>query len=366
VQALLPDTSLVRVDALAQATARMAAAGITWAQDAWVEADTADAWIAAARAGRLRLRADLAWRCDPGRSAADNVTDALHLRESLAASDVGGVLSANAVKFFADGVIEGGTGALLEPYCDCAAMHGSDRGLPVWEPRALAEAVSAALSAGFAPHIHAIGDAAVRMALDAIEVGLRKHGAPSFGARPVIAHTQLVAPADLTRFAALGVVANFEPLWACLDPSQTELTAPRLGRERAAQQYRIATLLRSGAAVSFGSDWPVSSFDPRSGIRTAVTRTYPGEPVWMPEERVGLGAAVAAYTAGTAYQAGTNSVRGQIAPGFDADLAWVTDPYGVGRGGGVLPPGAEAAGEESALLGDVRGTWCAGERSFHA
>jgi len=365
VAALLPDTAPVRVDAVARATAVLAAAGITWVQDAWVEAETADAWITAAAADRLKVRADLAWRFDPAIPAAANVAAAVDLRARLDAAGTGERLTARTVKFFADGVIEGGTGALLEPYCDCAAMHGADRGLPVWETGALAEAVTAAMRAGFAPHIHAIGDAAVRMALDAIEAA--RHGPPPTpgAARPVIAHTQLVDDVDIPRFAALGVVANFEPLWACLDASQTELTAPRLGPERAARQYRIATLLRSGAAVSFGSDWPVSSYDPRAGIRTAVTRIHAGQPAWTPAERIGLGTAVAAYTSGTAYQAGTETVRGQISPGFDADLVWLTDPHGVGGSGGVLGPGVPEASEEYALLGEVRGTWCAGERTHH-
>jgi predicted amidohydrolase YtcJ len=88
----------------------------------------------------------------------------------------------------------------------------------------------------------------------------------------VIAHTQLVHPDDRPRFAALGVVANFEPLWAQHDDAMVDLTFPRLGPERSALQYPIGTLLRSGAPVSFGSDWPVSSHRPLDGLATAVTR----------------------------------------------------------------------------------------------
>jgi predicted amidohydrolase YtcJ len=91
----------------------------------------------------------------------------------------------------------------------------------------------------------------------------------------VIARTQLVHPDDLPRFARLGVVANFEPLWAQLDPLMVDLTIPRLGPERAARQDPIGSLARSGARISFGSDWPVSSLNPMEGLAVAVTRQTP-------------------------------------------------------------------------------------------
>ena len=210
------------------------------------------------------------------------------------------LLSARTVKFFADGVIEAGTGYLLEPYED--TPHSC--GLPNWSPEGLKEAVRIFDADGFQIHIHAIGDGGVRMALDAIEHAALLNGPRD--RRPVIAHTQLVHPEDRPRFGALGVIANFEPLWACLDPSQIELTLPRLGPERSALQYPIATLARLGATVSFGSDWPVSSHRPLDGLAVAVTRlNAKGEPVdgWVPEERVSILQAIEAYTAGSAFQA---------------------------------------------------------------
>ncbi len=141
--------------------------------------------------------------------------------------------------------------------------------------------------------------------------------------RPVIAHTQLVHPEDRARFGALGVIANFEPLWACLDASQTELTLPRLGPERSALQYPIATLARLGATVSFGSDWPVSSHRPLDGLAVAVTRqNQRGEPLdgWLPDERVPMLQAIHAYSAGSAYQAFDDDA-GSLTIGARADLA---------------------------------------------
>jgi hypothetical protein len=118
-----------------------------------------------------------------------------------------------------------------------------------------------------------------------------------------VAHLQLIDPADLPRFAALGVIANLEPLWAQPDPLMTELTLLRVGAARGAQHYQIRSLLRSGAAVSFGSDWPVTAYQPLAGVATAVTRQTPGgypDSGWLPAERVTATEALAAYSAGVA------------------------------------------------------------------
>jgi predicted amidohydrolase YtcJ len=140
-------------------------------------------------------------------------------------------------------VIEAGTAALLEPYLDAPGS----RGIPNWPREELAEAVAAFDADGFGVHLHAIGDGGVRAALDAIEHAAAVNG--PCDRRPVIAHTQLVHPDDLPRFARLGVVANFEPLWARLDPLMMELTIPRLGPERAARQYPIGSLAGRRAGV---------------------------------------------------------------------------------------------------------------------
>ncbi|MEZ5250177.1 MAG: amidohydrolase family protein [Ilumatobacteraceae bacterium] len=225
-------------------------------------------------------------------------------------------MSANTVKFFADGVIEAGTGFLVEPYED--APHSC--GLPNWAPAELNEAVAAVDADGFQIHIHAIGDGGVRMALDAIEHAIRRNGPAD--RRPVIAHTQLVHPDDRHRFATSGVIANFEPLWAQLDPVMLELTIPRLGAARSALQYPIGSLVAAGARISFGSDWPVTTVDPLDGLGVAVSRqTADGRPVegWCPRERVPMLTAIAAYTAGSAHQAFDDD-RTSLGVGAPADL----------------------------------------------
>jgi predicted amidohydrolase YtcJ len=309
--------------------ARMASAGIVWGQDAWTAPERLGSYQRVADAGRLTADLDLAFKVevDTWREQLPAFLDARAEasdagRRRLADGVPGGRLTATTVKFFVDGVIEGGTGLLTEPYCAFGDQHhGHDHGIANWELDELVEAAAAMDAAGFQLHLHAIGDAAVRRALDAFEaVGTRNGPADR---RPVVAHTHLVHPDDLPRFRALGAIANFEPLWAQPNEIMTELTEPRLGAVRSGWQYPIGTLVRGGARVSFGSDWPVSSHRPLDGLAVAVTRQRPDEPdgpVFLPDERLGLDAALEAYTAGTAYQARDEGVAGTVEVGRRADL----------------------------------------------
>ncbi|WP_169078012.1 amidohydrolase [Microcella alkalica] len=328
VAGVIPDHPVeARVRALTRAGRYFLERGVTWVQDAWVEPADVDAYLEAVAADALPVRTNLAFYADP-RRLHEQLPEFVAARARVVAAR-SPLLSARTVKFFADGVIEGGTGALLEPYC--ATLH--DHGLSVWGAERLAEAVQAVDAAGFQVHIHAIGDRAVREALDAIEHAARVNGARD--RRPVIAHAQLVDPVDLARFAPLGVIPVMQPLWAQLDASMTELTMPRLGPERSAQQYRLRTLLQSGARLAFGSDWPVSSGDPREGIAVAATRQTPeGDPAegWMPDEILPVELALAAYSAGVAHQAFADGEGGWggIRPGASADLVWfASDPRRV-------------------------------------
>ncbi len=347
VQRLVPpagaEQKLAGLDA---ATAMLAAAGVTWVQEAALEHEEVHTYLEAARAGLLSVRVNIALRADPG-TWPDQLPDFVHARDA-AAADGGDVVSARTVKFFADGIIEAGTAALLAPYDD--APHSC--GLPVWSPAELAEAVTAFDAAGFQVHIHAIGDAGVRAALDAVERAAAVNGPRD--RRAVVAHAHLVDPADVPRFAALGVVANFEPLWACLEPGMVRLAIPRIGADRARLQYPMRSVADRGARLSMGSDWPVSSMVPLEGLAVAVTRQTPdGRPAggWTPHERLGPVEALAAYSAGVAYQAFEEDRWGVIAPGRRADLvALEHDPLAV-----------------DPLRWDslaVTGTWLGGLRTF--
>ncbi|WP_369220636.1 amidohydrolase [Streptomyces sp. R39] len=334
------------VDALREAASLFAAAGVTWVQDALVLPQHADAWITAATTGPgLPVRADLCFLLEPD-DWRGRITRFVADRERVE-SAAPGLVTARSVKFFADGVLEAGTASLLEPYTDCPHSHG----MATWAPAELAQAVTAVDALGFRPHIHAIGDGAVRAALDAVEAADRVNGPRD--RRPVIAHAELIEAADLPRFRSLGVIANLQPLWSQCDALMTELILPRIGPERGARQYQTASLLTSGAHVAFGSDWPVTAHEPLRGIATAVTRQTPeGTPEggWLPAERISSATALSAYSAGSAHQAFQEKEWGVLRPGMRADLVHLAaDPV-------TTPPAALAHLP-------VLGTWLAGRRT---
>ncbi|MDQ1603089.1 MAG: hypothetical protein QOE01_934 [Actinomycetota bacterium] len=334
-------------EGLARSTRLLAAAGITWVQDAAVQVEDAAVYPAVAEGGDLPVRLNLALRAEPGQWPRQR-REFLEARALVESGPAAGQVSARTVKFFADGIVEVRSAAMIDPYTD--APHTC--GLPVWDPRELAEAVAAVDADGFQVHIHAIGDAGVRAALDAVAHASAVNGPRD--RRPVLAHVQLVDRADLPRFAQLGVIANFEPLWAQLDAAQTEQTLPLIGDERGRLQYPMGDLLTRGGVLSMGSDWPVSSYRPLEGLAVAVTRqTEDGEPAggWLPEQRLPAAAALSAYTLGTAYQAFEDHLWGTVSPGKRADLVWLSrDPYAV------------PAPEWPAI--EVRGTWLGGVRTF--
>ncbi|MFB1295651.1 amidohydrolase [Mycobacterium sp. pW049] len=308
-----------RIDALGTAADYYLAHGVTWVQDAWVEPADVATYVEAARRDVLRMRFNLALYADP-RHFDSQITEFAAQRRLV--EEVGNpLLTAQTVKFFADGVVENETGALLQPYCTGLHEHS---GMQNWEGDSLAEAARRVDELGLQIHIHAIGDAAVRQALDAIEYVVVQN--PARDRRPVIAHCQLVDDADLARFADLGVIPNMQPLWAQLDALMTVLTIPRLGAERADRQYPINTLDTSGAPLSFGSDWPVSSGAPLDGIAVATSRrTADGSPEggWTPHEVLPIERALSAYTSGVANQAFAEHVWGNLAPGASADMVWL-------------------------------------------
>jgi predicted amidohydrolase YtcJ len=348
----------------AEGLRRMTAAGLVFGQDAWTQPERLTSYERIADAGGLSADIDLAFKVEPDRWR-EQLRDFIAARAQAEAGRVrrtrdgipGGRLSATTVKFFVDGVIEGGTAHLLEPYePGWGAGHvdpgcGHDHGIANWAHQDFVEAAAACDAAGFQLHCHAIGDGAIRRTLDVIEAVAARNGPRD--RRATIAHTHLVHPDDVPRFATLGVIANLEPLWAQRNTIMTELTEPRLGPERSGWQYPIRSLLDAGAPVSFGSDWPVSSHEPLRGIAVAVHRqTADGRPPdgWLPHERIDLDAAVHAYTVGTAFQAGDEADRGRLEVGQRADLVALEADLATTPASDI----AEVA---------VSGTWRAGTRT---
>ena len=242
---------------------------------------THDAYRSLAGSGELLGRAVGALWWDRRRGL-DQVEELLEMR-----SEPEGSYQPLTVKLMLDGVIENGTTSLLEPYMDGA---GNNRGIDFIAPQELNQIVVRLDSLGFSCHFHAIGDAAVRHALNAVEVALGRNGRT--GNRHHIAHIQVVHPDDIPRFKALGVAANAQALWAADGGYQTVLTKPVIGPERSSWQYPFGSLLRAGATLAMGSDWGVSTANVLAQIDVAVNRSNwiePDLPPLNPGERISFG-----------------------------------------------------------------------------
>jgi predicted amidohydrolase YtcJ len=317
------------VAALLLAQDHLHSLGITAWQDAIVGPgapvpDCSEAYARTAADGRLTARVAAALWWDRTRGA-EQIDDLVELRTRLGTDR----LRASTVKLMLDGVAESQTAAMLEPYLDSCGCAGPYRGTTFIEPSDLAKYVALLDALDFQCHFHALGDRAVRHALDAIEVARASNGFRD--TRPHLAHIQVVDPADLPRFRRLAATANMQPLWAAHEPQMDVLTIPFLGERRARHQYPFGDLLRTGVTLAAGSDWPVSSADPIEGIHVAVNRRLPGrgadDPVFLPEQRIDLMSAIAAYTAGSAYVNHFDDT-GSIRVGNHADLVVLDrDPF---------------------------------------
>jgi len=298
--------------------------GITAWQDAAVAPEMLAAYRAVAERGRLSGRAVAALRWEPDQGL-EQLPGLVQRRQRGTL----GRLRAGAVKIFADGVFENRTAAVLAPYLDGDGRPTGDHGIGMLAADELAAVVTALDGEGFDVHVHAIGDRAVRDALDAFAAAAAANGRRD--ARHQIAHLQLVHPDDRHRFRRLGVVANAQPYWSCLDGYMRELTLPFLDPERAGWQYPWASLRRAGAVLAFGSDWTVSTANPLEEIEVAVRRIAPDDPdgqVFLPDERVDLPTALDAFTTGSAYALRLEAETGSVTPGKLADLAVLDrDPF---------------------------------------
>ncbi|MCC9309560.1 amidohydrolase [Kitasatospora sp. RB6PN24] len=318
---LVPPTSTAeRLAGLLRAQALLHSLGITGWQDALLgefngQPDPSDAYLAAARDGSLtaRVAGALWWDRDRG---AEQVPELVARRAAMRL----GRFRADSVKIMQDGIAENFTAALTSPYLDACGCATANSGLSFVDPVALRTYVTELDGLDFQVHFHALGDRAVREALDAVEAARTANGRRA--TRHHLAHLQVVHPDDVPRFAQLDAIANIQPLWAAHEPQMDELTIPFLGPERAAWQYPFGSLLRAGATLAAGSDWPVSSPDPIAGLHVAVNRTEPGAAdgrVFLPEQRLDLASAVAAYTAGSAHVNGLDDT-GSLRAGQLADL----------------------------------------------
>ena len=220
-----------------------------------------------------------------------------------------------------DGVLENYTGAMLEPYCDGCGGHTDNRGLSYVDAELLKAALTQLDADGFQVHMHAIGDRAVRMSLDAVEAARTANGRPTTG---TTSRTSRWCTRPTCRGSARSAsVANCQAYWAMSEPQMDELTIPFLGQERTRMQYPFADIARAGGRLAMGSDWAVSTADPLQQIEVAVTRVDPEHrttPRSCPSSRSALDQALTAFTAGSAY-VNHDSDGGALAVGRRADLA---------------------------------------------
>ncbi|HET9260087.1 MAG TPA: amidohydrolase [Acidimicrobiia bacterium] len=287
--------------------------GITGWQDANVGSELHEAYLRLADNGELTARVVAAMWWDRDRGL-EQIEELIERRQSS-----GPRFAPTSVKLMLDGVAENFTGSMLEPYLDTDRNPTDNLGIDFIDPVELREIVSRLDADGFQCHFHAIGDGAVRNALDAIAAAIDANGRGEN--RHHIAHIQVVHPDDVPRFRELDTVANAQPLWACEDEYQTDLTIPFLGAERASWQYPFGSLVRAGARIGMGSDWGVSTANVMEQIDVAVTRTGDTGKTLNPSEAMDPIDALTAFTAGSAYINHAEETSGRIAVGMLADLA---------------------------------------------
>ncbi len=330
-----PLTTDEMAEDLAAALNELKRNGITAFMDALVSPASLQAYLALAQAGRIDQRVHLCQYFDPALDDDRQVRDLVHRRKEFAGTSV----VADCVKIVLDGAYGSHTVALLEPYSDEPEKFG--HGVLFLDPERLERVVTRLDAEGFKVHVHALGDGAVRAALDAFAEARRVNGVRD--SRHTLAHLALIDAAELPRFKALGVVANMAPLWNRGDPWETVFAPKMFGPERSTQLYLTRSLLDAQATLVWGSDWPVTGVDPLDGIETAVTRRYPGgrtpegveDTSWIPAQRVTLSEAVAAYTVSGAYLLHDEVERGTIAVGKLADLVvlsrdlFASDPLAI-------------------------------------
>ncbi|HEU5316463.1 MAG TPA: amidohydrolase [Chloroflexota bacterium] len=271
------------------------------------------------RAGELALRATMML-------THDGLAEAIET--GLTSGFGGAFLRAGPVKLFVDGSLGSETAAMLSPF-----ERSDNTGMLIMSADEIAASVERAARAGLACAIHAIGDRANRVVLDAFE-RTRDVWAP-LDLRQRIEHVQVLHPDDVPRLARIGVIASVQPIHATQDMDLVD----KLWGARGRYAYAFKSLLDSGAHLAFGSDAPVETPDPLAGLYAAVARRRPdGRPEggWYPQECIDIAQAVKAYTVGAAYAAGAEAVSGRLAPGYWADVTILTEDLITGPAEAIL------------------------------
>lgn len=334
VSRVLPEVDAATRHALfLRALAQLSAQGITSVQDAGYGPEELESAVPLFEKvladGQLTVRTRVSVRMSAG-----TVDKALATAHELAARHHDARLAFGPVKGFVDGVVEAHTAALLAPYADDPSL-GS--GTPEWQPAQLSAAAVAAARAGAQVWLHAIGDRAVRMALDAHEAA--REARPGVDLRGRLEHIETIDPAEYPRFKALGVIASMQPLHANPDQNNASVWVRNLGTDRAGRGFSWANIQRAGGRLAFGSDWPVVTSDVMRGLYCAVARkTRQGQPAggWLPEQAVSLEDALRHYTIDGAYASFEEKDKGSLTVGKYADLVVMSEDIFKGPPEGIL------------------------------
>jgi predicted amidohydrolase YtcJ len=263
--------------------------------------------------GVLTVRQYIAYRLNPPELTPAAIEKAEQARRTYRDDWI----AAGAVKTMLDGVVEAHTAAMLMPYSDDPTTSGK----LFWDPAKYKEAIVELDRRGFQIFTHAIGDRAVRLALDAYERAQTKNGTKD--ARPRVEHIETITAADIPRFGSLGAIASFQPLHAYPDDDTLKIWARNAGPDRAGRAWVWHSIEATGGRLAFGSDWPVVTLSPWPGVENALTRqTTEGDPPggWLPKERISLEATIKAYTLGAAIAGRREKTEGSLEAGKLADL----------------------------------------------
>jgi predicted amidohydrolase YtcJ len=292
------------------------------------------------KSGELTVRFNIAYRMDPPEVTDAQLKQVEQMREKYHDDWIAG----GVVKFFLDGVIETHTAAMLAPYSDEPALSGN----LLWEPEKYKQYVAELDRRHVQVCTHAIGDRAIRLALDAYENAATVNGTKD--ARHRIEHIEDVSAADIPRFGKLGVIASMQPLHAYPDDDTLNVWAPRVGPERVQRAWPWHSIQAAGGVLAFGSDWPIVTLSPWPGIQNAVTRqTTEGKPAggWLPSERVSLPDAIKGYTLNGALAGHRETDEGSLEVGKLADFIVISQD--------ILKVAPSKIGETQVLLTVVGG-----------
>ena len=302
-----------RLDALRKGIHEANKFGLTRVHSAGQDFEYLDLYDELRRSGELTLRFYVAYFLNPPELRAEDLEKIEQARRMYHDDWISG----GVVKTMLDGVVEAHTAAMLTPYSDDPNQSGK----LFWEPAKYKAAVMELDRRGLQIFTHAIGELAVRTALDAYEKAARTNQTKD--ARPRIEHIETVSAEDIPRFGKLGVIASVQPLHLYPDEDTLDIWARNAGSERAQRAWSFHSIEEHGGQLAFGSDWPVVTMNPWKGMQTGVTRkTHEGKPEggFVPKEAVSVEDAIRAYTLGAAFAGGRERQEGSLEAGKLADL----------------------------------------------